>query len=324
MEKVILMLIVLACNTIVAEAQTEAECFQYIKKLDVPSEVMALPNDNPANFWWYLPKYNTEYQKFETALKKGKNTAQSAVNEIKNDLMFRTDFQKGLTDENSVEVLDSVYKFFNLKVYNPQMKVYIVGDREVNAYSTPDAIILLNSGLLNKMGTFEKIYAVVGHELAHYALGHVLQNLYAVKKKEKRNQIIAGVASGIQAAGTAIGQAMYSDSSPSGQKAREQAWQDVRNGLDKNLEWATIDAYGRYHLKYSRIQEMEADIASYRFLQWIGEDPNYMIKMLEILGEGEPKIDQKNSAHPSTSFRINVLKAIAKYDEVKNANIIKK
>lgn len=49
-----------------------------------------------------------------------------------------------------------------------------------------------------------------------------------------------------------------------------------------------------------------------------------MIKMLEILGEGEPKIDQKNSAHPSTSFRINVLKAIAKYDEVKNANIIKK
>lgn len=70
--------------------------------------------------------------------------------------MFRTDFQNGLTDENSIEVLDSVYKFFNLKVYNPQMKIYIVGDREVNAYSTPDAIILLNSGLLNKMGTFEK------------------------------------------------------------------------------------------------------------------------------------------------------------------------
>ncbi len=314
MKKVILLIAMLSFF-LFGNAQTENDCFKYIKKLDVPSEVMALPNDNPANFWWYLPKYNTEYQKFETALKKGKSTAHSAVNEIKNDLMFRTDFQKGLTDENSVEVLDSVYNFFNLKVYNPQMKVYIVGDREVNAYSTPDAIILLNSGLLNKMGTFEKIYAVVGHELAHYALGHVLQNLYAVKKKEKRNQIMAGIASGIQAAGTAIGQAMYSDNSPAGQKAREQAWQDVRNGLDKNLEWATVDAYGRYHLKYSRSQEMEADIASYRFLQWMGEDPNYMIKMLEILGEGEPKIDQKNSDHPSTQFRINVLKAIAKYDK---------
>ncbi|MBD8993743.1 MAG: hypothetical protein EGR07_03280 [Prevotella sp.] len=314
------MLAMMLCNFVLAKAQTEAECFQYIKKLDVPSEVMALPNDNPANFWWYLPKYNTGYQKFETALKKGKSTAHSAVNEIKNELMFRTDFQKGLTDENSVEVLDSVYKFFNLKVYNPQMKVFIVGAREVNAYSTPDAIILLNSGLLNKMGTFEKIYAVVGHELAHYALGHVFQNLYAVKKKEKRNKIMVGVAYGIQAAGTAIGQAMYSDNSPEGQKAREQAWQDVKDRLDKNLEWATVDAYGRYHLKYSRNQEVEADIASYRFLQWIGEDPNYMIKMLEILGEGEPKIDQKDSDHPSTSFRINVLKAIAQYDEARIAN----
>lgn len=318
------MLAMMLCNFVLAEAQTEAECFQLIKKLDVPSEVMALPNDNPATFWWNLPKYNAEYQKFEAALKKGKSSALFAVNEIKNDLMFRTDIQNGLTDENSVEVLDSVCKFFNLKVYNPQMKVYIAGDNEVNAYSTPDAIIILNSGLLNKMETFEKIYAVVGHELAHYALGHAMQNLYAVKKKEKRNQIMAGVASGIQAAGTAIGQAMYSDNSPAGQKEREQAWQDVRNGLDKNLEWATVDAYGRYHLKYSRNQEMEADIASYRFLQWIGEDPNYMIKMLEILGEDEPKIDQKNSDHPSTVFRINVLKTIAKYDEAKMSNKIKK
>lgn len=318
------MLVMMLCDFVLVEAQTETECFQLIKKLDVPTEVMALPNDNPATFWWNLPKYNTEYQKFETSLKKGKSTVLSAVEEIKKDLMFRTDIQKGLADENSVEVLDSVCKFFNLKVYNPQMKVYIVGDREVNAYSTPDAIILLNNGLLNKMGTFEKIYAVVGHELAHYALGHAMQNLYAVKKKEKRNQIMAGVASGIQAAGTAIGQAMYSDNSPAGQKAREQAWQDVRNGLDKNLEWATVDAYGRYHLKYSRNQEMEADIASYRFLQWLGEDPSYMIKALEKLGEGEPKIDSTKSDHPSTVFRINVLKAITKYDEAKNANKVKK
>lgn len=315
MKKMLMFATMLLFSFLPVEAQTEEECFQYIKKLDVPSEVMALPNDNPATFWWNLPKYNTEYQKFETALKKSKGTALSAVNEVKKALLLRTDIQRGLSDENSVEVIDSVYNFFNLKAYNPQMKVYIVGDRDVNAYSTPDAIILLNSGLLNKMETFEKIYAVVGHELAHYALGHVLQKLYAVKKKEKRNQIMAGVASGIQAAGTAVGQALYSDNSDAGRKARQQAWQDVSDGLYKNLEWATIDAYGRYHLKYSRNQELEADIASYRFLQWIGEDPIYMIKMLELLGESEPKIDQKDSDHPSAQFRINVLKAITKYDE---------
>lgn len=96
------MLVMLLCDFVLVEAQTEAECFQYIKKLDVPSEVMALPNNNPANFWLYLPKYNTEYQKFETALKKGKSTAHSAVNEIENELMFRTDFQNGLTDDNNL------------------------------------------------------------------------------------------------------------------------------------------------------------------------------------------------------------------------------
>ena len=124
--KKFLLSITLFCNIFAVEAQTEAECFQLIKKLDVPSEVVALRNDNPATFWWNLPKYNAEYQKFEAALKKGKSSALFAVNEIKNDLMLRTDIQKGLTDENSVDVLDSVCKFFNLKVYNPQMNVYIV------------------------------------------------------------------------------------------------------------------------------------------------------------------------------------------------------
>lgn len=68
--KKVLFVLILVCNIFIAEAQTEAECFQLIKKLDVPSEVMVLPNDNPATFWWNLPKYNAEYQKFEAALKK--------------------------------------------------------------------------------------------------------------------------------------------------------------------------------------------------------------------------------------------------------------
>lgn len=315
MKKIFITAILLFCSLIEVEAQTEGECFRYIKELDVPCEVMALPNDNPAMFWQNLPMYNVEYRKFENALKKGNSTALSAINEIKGELMFRSDVQNSLTDENSVEILDSIYRFFNLKDYDPQMKICIIGAVEVNAYSTPDAFILINSGLINKLKTFEKLYAVVGHELAHYALAHVQQNLYAVKRKEKRNQILARVASGVHAVGTAVGQALYSDDSPEGQKANEQAWQNVRDGLYKNLEWATVDAYGRYYLKYSRNQELEADIASYRFLQWIGEDPNYMIKMLEIIGDNEPKINMKKSDHPSVQFRINVLKSIVKYDE---------
>lgn len=314
MKKVILLIAMLSFF-LFGNAQTENDCFQYIKKLDVPKEVMALPNSNPASFWWYLPKYNAEYQKLKSALKKGKETARNAVAEVSQELLFRTDVKNRLTDKNAVAILDSLNRFFNLKVYNPRLEVCIVGDEEVNAYSTPDAIIRINNGLLKKMETYENLYAVVGHELAHYALDHVILNLYAVKKKEKRNQIAATVAYGVSAVGNAMLDAAVPATTKEEQQKRAQRWQDISNGYLVDLNWATKDAYGRYYLKYSRSQEIEADIASYRFLQWMGEDPNYVISMLEIIGKNEPKIDSKKSDHPSAQFRINILKAIAKYDE---------
>lgn len=313
MMKKIFFLIML--TPVMCQAQTESECFDYIKKYDVAKEVMALPNDNRATFWWNLPKYNKEYQKFEAALKKGKETATSAVAEIKRDLLYRKDIQNAMNDTNSLIILDSINHFFNLEVYNPQMKVYITSNNEQNAYSTPDAVINIYSGLLPVIKHWERLYAVVGHEMAHYALGHILQNEYAVKKKEKRNQVLAGVAFGVEAAGNAMLESSVNNDSKEAQQRSAQRWDDIRGNLDKNLGWATIDAYGRFNLKYSRGQEIEADIVSYRYMQWVGEDPIYAIEMLETLAKDEPEYDAKKSDHPSPKYRANILRAIAKYDE---------
>lgn len=315
MRKVLIFATMLLFCLLPIEAQTESECFDYIKKYDVAKEVMALPNDNRATFWWNLPKYNKEYQKFEAALKKGKETATSAVAEIKRDLLYRKDIQNAMNDTNSLIILDSINHFFNLGVYNPQMKVYITANSMPNAYSTPDAIINIYSGLLPVIKHWERLYAVVGHELAHYALGHVVLNEYAVKKKEKRNQVLAGVAFGVEAAGNAMLESSVNNDSKEAQQRSAQRWDDIRGNLDKNLGWATIDAYGRFNLKYSRGQEIEADIVSYRYMQWVGEDPIYAIEMLETLAKDEPEYDTKKSDHPSSKYRANILRAIAKYDE---------
>ena len=71
-----------------------------------------------------------------------------------------------------------------------------------------------------------------------------------------------------------------------------------------------------FHYKYDREQEIEADIVAYRFLEWIGIDPAEFIMALErtnldnLTGAGE-----KDSDHPSTEFRVGLLKQLepAKY-----------
>lgn len=311
------LLLLLMFVPVLCQAQTEEECFNYIKKYDVAKEVMALPNDNRANFWWQLPKYNKEYQKFETALKNGKETAKSAVSEINRDLLLRGDeIQNVLNDSVSLAIVDSVSRFFNIGAYNRQMKIHVVNYKEANAGTTPDGIMLISKGLLSKDSlTWEELFAVVGHELAHNALGHSLVNVYAIKKKEKRNQAWTGVAYGLEAAGNAVLEASVINNSKEAQQRSAQRLESIRDNFDRNLEWATVDAYGRFNLKYSRRQEIEADIASYRYMQWIGEDPTCVIDMLELLAKDEPEFDVKKSDHPSSKYRANVLKAIAKYDE---------
>lgn len=48
-------------------------------------------------------------------------------------------------------------------------------------------------------------------------------------------------------------------------------------------------------MRYSREQEIESDIAAYRFLQFIGADPNIMIRVLDKIAtmEGGKKTSKK-------------------------------
>lgn len=54
-------------------------------------------------------------------------------------------------------------------------QVYVLKDREVNAFSVGSGIIFLTEGLLRKLSTEAELAAVVAHEMSHQLLGHTRQ-----------------------------------------------------------------------------------------------------------------------------------------------------
>ena len=98
--------------------------------------------------------------------------------------------------------------------------------------------------------------------------------------------------------------------------AQEQAdsmWDSVISGND-----ALIDAFSLRTIlsnyKYSREQEIEADILAYRFLEFMGVSPEDYIKALENLVENNYELlkytDDKFSDHPFIMHRINILRML--------------
>lgn len=58
-----------------------------------------------------------------------------------------------------------------------EIKVHIIESDEINAYAMPDAHLVINTALITASDSPEELAGVIGHEIAHIQLDHIMQKL---------------------------------------------------------------------------------------------------------------------------------------------------
>jgi predicted Zn-dependent protease len=171
-----------------------------------------------------------------------------------------------------------------------RVDIFIVNDRNLNAFVAGGNNIFLNTGLIRKMKSKEMLQAVMGHELAHITQGHQAARV--------ANIASARTASGI---GLAVGLAAAAAAGESG----------VGVGVIAGLN----ETNRRSLFAHSRSQESAADRASIRYMKGAGVSPQAAVDVLNIFKGQEALTSNRQDpyvrTHPLTSDRISRMKAAA-------------
>ena len=261
---------------------------------------------NPHSFWYQVKEENIESQKLKKAFEKGKlaSSLSEAVSKI-NKLKTITE-NGGLAEFNPYTV-DELEKTLDRELCGSNTflkEIRIYPEEMENAFTTPFGHIYITSGLLSCLHyDIDLLLAVCAHEVAHYLFDHSLVREWKATKREKRNEIWAGIAAGIN-----TGAAYYGAANGVASNGGQDYWENVNKTNDALINGFREDAY-LYKFKYDRKQELESDIIAYRFCEATGIGGYAMIMALQLLdGNGEYLTTDDTSDHPSKAFRIGLLK----------------
>jgi predicted Zn-dependent protease len=174
---------------------------------------------------------------------------------------------------------------------NPSsIQILVVQDSKLNAFVVDSEHVLIHSGLILKLATADELQAVIAHELAHIANGHITRRLtnQGVASKAARFGLLLALAVGAStgsaeaAAGIAMGTASSSQ---------------------------------RVFLGHTRAEEASADQSALRYMAVKGIDPRAMSRVLdhfrgqEALSAGRQ--DPYVLSHPLTRDRIRAVEGYA-------------
>ncbi len=189
---------------------------------------------------------------------------------------------------------------------------------EVNAFATPYSQIYLTSGLVHRYHSMcPLLLGICAHEVTHIKGYHSLVGLWKRYKKEQSARVAAGIAAGLYTASMAAA-SIYSASSgvPS--------YNSYNNNISinaTNLYRAIEGSSFYFQFKYSREQELEADLIAYRFCEAIGLGGYAYIIALQLLVEDDLYLKHdKTDDHPTLAYRIAFLKWLYQREHVKSDN----
>ncbi len=278
-----------------------------IAELDI--DTAAIRASSVDDFWTFVWKKNGRLYEFYKAFDKKKSSAVKANNDIGKSLYFSADYFNSLeieADNSDNRLIGLLEDLGALKVF-PDIQLYIVNNSEANAFSTPDGRIYLNTGLFVDGMTYPHILGICAHEFAHFLLQHAKVHCYKYYKKEQGNKIAAAImsATNVLANGYAAASGVKTD------------WGDVNTTTIQLFEAAELSS-NRFRYKYSREQEIEADIIACRLLKYLGYGGEKYIEALSLVKKTfEYLFIDDDSTHPSTSFRTGLLKYMLSHPEIK-------
>jgi predicted Zn-dependent protease len=175
---------------------------------------------------------------------------------------------------------------FRAAAVNPAtIRIYIVEDREPNAFVAGGQNIFLNTGMLTELDSIDELRAVIAHELGHITGGHLT----------RRDQALQGMR-GVAAIGMLGAAAATVGGSPGAGIA-------IATGMGQAAQ--------RSALAHSRAEEASADQAGLRYLAAAGSDPRAAIEVLDRFRGQEAltarHMDPYAISHPMWTERIALL-----------------
>ena len=197
--------------------------------------------------------------------------------------------QSLIRDTEIEEILHSdADPIFSVAGFNPKdVRILLVGDKELNAFATSGIQIGLNTGLILQTDTPNELMGVIAHETGHLAGGHPVRSGEMMKAGLKPMLLTMGLGlmallAGAPDAGAAlIGSANY---------------------------FGELGALG-----YSREQEGRADQAAVGFLEKAGQSGRGLVEFFENFRYQEVFSQARRfpyfQSHPISSERIDMLRS---------------
>jgi predicted Zn-dependent protease len=167
-----------------------------------------------------------------------------------------------------------------------RIRILVINDPKLNAFVVDANHVFIHSGLIMKLTRPEALQAVIAHELAHIANGHLT--------RRATNARVAGRV-------TAIGLALAAAAAASG------------NGeAAVGLAAGTSSSAARRFFAHTRSEESSADQSALRYMAGAGLDPSAMTDILEIF-RGQDALrpgrqDPYARSHPLSQDRLRAVK----------------
>ena len=183
---------------------------------------------------------------------------------------------------------------------NPsQIEIFVVNDSQPNAFVIDTRHIFIHSGMILKLRRAEELQAVIAHELAHIAHGHIARrsaNRRAASGTTKFGLLLAlAVGAGSGNAGAATGIAL-----------------------------GTANSASRVFLSHTRTEESSADRSALRYMALAGVEPTAMSDVLKYFqGQEALNIGRQDPyvrSHPLSRDRLRAVEAYASTYEVEPRN----
>ena len=170
-----------------------------------------------------------------------------------------------------------------------RVKVLVIEDYTLNAFVTDNAHIFIHSGLILKLKTAAELQAVIAHEAAHIANGHLGRRA----GNARTARTVSGLGIALALAAAAAGQS------------------EAAGGIGIGI----ANSAQRVFLSHTRAEEGSADQSGLRYLARSGIDPQGMVDVLDIFRGQEvlssARQDPYARSHPLTRDRIRTVQGLA-------------
>jgi predicted Zn-dependent protease len=180
--------------------------------------------------------------------------------------MFNATVPQTLVDERRTVIIQAFADKLNLSE-NYHIRVTVLRAREINAYAVPGGHIVVYTGLLDKMESYDELVALLGHEVSHINERHTTRSIL----KELSTKLFLIFFMDVSQVGAVL----------------------------------LLNADKLRELSYSRSLEKEADEEGLKIMQRNKIDVNGMLKMFNRLKEADTtETPVFLNTHPLTQKRI--------------------